>query len=738
MLQLSMKSVHTGPTQIQYILVGETDYIFPNKFYLQAFQNLRYFPKDLIQLTNPQKYFSICCCSNYHKSLNLFVFPQSWIGDDPKTAAAIFKEYSGIWNQDIVKVFFIDASLQQHQHIGAFVAQIPFGYAMLVGEISPEHLAFYNHLQIVVSANQLITMLQQRLPEINTLLKAQTGFQLDTFTPTTDGTGAQLNPRYPANVSENNYYLLNQIFGNYWTDGEKVDLVSPDQIQEHRVDFQINQIITIDQCYHKIIQGKYVTPVEPRLPPLVIAGPYHFPEQGSKEHKPVMNKLDRDRLFLLKSEQNLNYSYNIDDDRTELIDHEGVGQLLAVINTQLRFLDQLSYLHALFCFSPFFRLPLIGRSINSDLSHFLKNFPTRKNALQKIIDFGNKFQEKVLDDRFKELLKKRNGQLVIVSDLPVEWLKLGKYPLALSHDLCRLPERNINSLYNNVIQNQRILYSIDKNIVSKTLIVHCAGDKDTLMHKHFAVIDSKKNELGYNSVICSTVEAVKAAVKKFQPELLIFDCHGNYDKKTSSSYLILDERKKVYLTGEDVIKHGIAAPIVFVSACNTAPNFGFVLQLYDAFFQAGAFTVTATYLPIEMSAAAKLIFRLINNLKQHESKVISMNWLSFLCHTMRATVIYDAIEREVKKKTITENWDYKRVAEILLNLMVFETRLNAFEQVTSYLKELNPAIDVDFTQLDNEWLSYTIMGRADLVYFDNWAQAHQRLHIDGGLEDMAK
>lgn len=299
----------------------------------------------------------------------------------------------------------------------------------------------------------------------------------------------------------------------------------------------------------------------------------------------------------------------------------------------------------------------------------------------------------------------------------------------LSHDVCRIPEFNFNSLLNNVIHNQRIQYRIKDNIISKTLVVHCAGQRDEAMRRQFAIIDSFKSSIGFNSVTCVTIGEITAAVKKYQPELLIFDCHGNFDKKDSSSYLIVDESKKVYLTGDQIIKHEISAPLVFVSACSTSPNYGFVKQLSDAFFQAGALSVTATYLPIAMTEATKLIIRLLNNLKQHASVVLTSNWLAFVSHTMRATVIFDAINKEVAKNRIPKDYDQNEIAGILANLMAFSRRLNAFEQIKSYLKNINPSVEVDFAQLDNEWLSYTIMGRADLIYFENWHKAHLKMHL---------
>src|SRR5690606_26016639 len=136
---------------------------------------------------------------------------------------------------------------------------------------------------------------------------------------------------------------------------------------------------------------------------------------------------------------------------------------------------------------------------------------------------------------------------------------------------------------------------------------------------------------------------IKAAVEEYKPDLLIFDCHGNFNEKDLSSYLVIDQSNDILLTGEDIIEHRISAPLAFISACSTMPNYGYVKFLTDAFFQAGAFVVTATFLPIKVLDASALIIRLLNNLKYQDDKVIFSNWLAFVCHTLRSMLIYETV-----------------------------------------------------------------------------------------------
>jgi len=265
-------------------------------------------------------------------------------------------------------------------------------------------------------------------------------------------------------------------------------------------------------------------------------------------------------------------------------------------------------------------------------------------------------------------------------------------------------------------------------VLKNTLIIHCASEGDADMQAIFKKVGDLQNSLGFVSVVCRSVGEISEAVKRYQPELLIFDCHGNFDAKSLSSYLVIDGKNDIRLTGEDIISNGISAPLVFISACSTQPNYGYVKFLSDAFLQAGAFSVTATFLPIKMIDAAAFFLRLLTNLKQQEDKIIFSNWLAFISHTLRSVVIFEAVRKVRKRYRITNEIDDNKIAQILLEMMVFQGRENAFKNLEIYLRSINPNIKLSFGNLDHEWLSYTTLGRADLVYFDQWYLKHQEIN----------
>lgn len=181
-------------------------------------------------------------------------------------------------------------------------------------------------------------------------------------------------------------------------------------------------------------------------------------------------------------------------------------------------LDSFAYLHAQLSFSLILRLPITGKSINADLSHFIGSFSNKKKAIKKMADLGKKIANRLIEKRIKKSLLERSGQIVFISDQPMKWLRLEKYPLALTYDVCRIPE--FNSRVNNFINNQRTNFTIKKDIIEKTLVIHCTGCDDKYSHSYFKVIDSYKNEIGFKGETCETIEQIKRTIDEHQRKIL--------------------------------------------------------------------------------------------------------------------------------------------------------------------------------------------------------------------------
>jgi len=157
------------------------------------------------------------------------------------------------------------------------------------------------------------------------------------------------------------------------------------------------------------------------------------------------------------------------------------------------------------------------------------------------------------------------------------------------------------------------------------------------------------------------------------------------------------------------------------------PNYGYVKLLSDAFMEAGAYSVTSTFLPIKILDAATLIVRLLNKLDQLKSNPYHKNWLNFMSHVLRTSLIHESIRSAIDK--LEEPVTVEEIATILTKTMQFDQRKEALWDLDKLLSSRSKSGVLKFGQLDNDWLFYSIIGRADLLNFKLWSETYRKLNM---------
>ena len=405
-----------------------------------------------------------------------------------------------------------------------------------------------------------------------------------------------------------------------------------------------------------------------------------------------------------------------------------------ILSPRLRLIDGIAFLHSSFTKSPVIRFPLIGKAINRELGFFkpeTNNFisdKAKKSLFKSINFFGKKLLEEVVDDTIAKYISIRNGQVFTISDLPIEWLSIDGVPLSFTHDVCRMPEAEVKSLVHNYSHNNRISYSIENSILKETLVIFGATsthERDKPFQETYNFIKEMSNKLGFNLAYCMSIQDVISAIKKIKPKILIFDCHGGVDEKNKENYLLINNEK---LFGETIIEEGIFAPIVFLSACTTAPNYGYLHQISNTFFYAGALSVTGTFLPISVARGATIYIRILSKLKFAVEQPIPVhkNWLEFISHIIRSSIFYDVFRLANGKLSIEEN---KELLQLLQKILDFKNRRKIFLDLVDNGIKFSKKLKLKIENTNSEFLLYTHLGRPDLIYFKNWLDFHQKFNI---------
>jgi hypothetical protein len=499
-----------------------------------------------------------------------------------------------------------------------------------------------------------------------------------------------------------------------------------------RLKILVEQFKKMEELEALVLRDRRVKPsstLQECLAPLVIVVPFQFPTLdkvlGSEGEQREFKELSK----MLNYEQAINYNTYTPTAQTL----DDVKKLAQFQSLKAMFLDGVAYLHASFSNSTVIRFPLLGNSIKKELSFFKPetiNQSKWENSKTLIDLFGKKLTELIVPAELSEDLFGSPRQIVAISDLPIEWMIYDGMNLCYSHDITRIPEMPYGGIMASYNVNSNVSLEIGEDIISRSLVLLGASEnenEDQEFKEYFGSIELHSKALGYKTARCYSVKDVAEQIQIQKPDLLIFDCHGGFDSKSLSSYLLINGEK---LTGEDIVKKKIVAPLIFLSACHTNPNYGYVNRLADAFFEAGCIAITATYFPISVRSGSNIYFRILRNLSNAVKMVVHKNWLEFVSHTLRTSYYKDVINRTAENINASSQLSEKvkiglkeQLAKLNietgLKMMRYNLRSQCLKEFQIELNKICPKELIDKSTVP-EYPFYTQMGRGDLVLFSCW------------------
>lgn len=418
---------------------------------------------------------------------------------------------------------------------------------------------------------------------------------------------------------------------------------------------------------------------------------------------------------VLSHEQTPNYGGEFNAQKT------GAGHFLFGMKTfhqdRHQFIDFCASLHCSMRFSPYLRLPLSGKSFNTELSSVgpdqgarLVSSSNARKVVRQIQKVGERMSAK-LAPSILSMLKYQPCQIVALTDLPIEWMEIEGVPLGFSHDVCRIPETPISGMLTHYVINIFTPYTVPRDIIKRTLVVY--GCTSPEFKKWQDRVEEMKQQLGFNTCECKTIDEFEKAVKYHKPDFLIIDTHGDVDMVNHQSYLLIGNEK---LYPQEIAKRGITARIVFLSACMTAPTYNDVNTPANAFLEVGAQAVTSSYLPLDIDESSLLYCRLLSLLPEAASKAFHHNWLSFISHVQRTSYI---MAPSMRKSSDSHLWlNALKSGIVNAGSMLFANRRKLFEDLQNGTL---PGTDykADYSQIIPHYLLYSTIGRADLIEFES-------------------
>lgn len=721
---------------IQYIIVGKRQspisIIPPQEFDNDFLRVLSYLPQSIVQLDHPIEHILLQWQTAWNSGYDLSIVYDDYAIDELR-----------YFSSRQITVLFIDKGVKDKDRIieafrenGFFL--FVYGRGINEGDYFGSPIQFIN--KVILLKKQIeehfakygLNVKFNFTDEIPDELKKENTY--DYFLP-----------------SMSNFFMLNQYIGNLYYDEDyknSIDEIlngpsSKDDVKkEHfgrknRIEIIMKQILTIDK-FRMVVSDelpyiKKFGDINPQHTPMIIVSPYQYPQV--EQLLPGIDKHPEFKYYkeAFKNEQDIEYNNQINVGNEDAVDAYRIASAAADFNRKrMNFLDSAAYLHASYTFSPILRLPLQGRGLNKYLSFFNPAMPIPNlNKLATVIKkFGREYTKNVLSESNANKLFGRNRQIVAITDLPIEWMEIDNTPLCVTHDVTRIPELPYGGIMSFYVKNKVVKYEVPTNILEKTLVVFgVKGDK--YFDIGYKFIKGNSTHFGYKTIQCDSIAELKKEIEAFQPHLIIFDTHGTIDSVEKTSHIQIG---KEFLKGEDIVKHGIVAPLIVLSACNTVPNWGYFNNIANAFFEAGALSVTGTFLPIGIFTGTTFYNRILVNLKLAQEKPIHSNWLNFVSHNIRTHYISEnmlaahKIVNEAKipdtlKKQIGSK--IQSVSSSLINqAMSFSKRKYIYKNINGIMKDIHPIFKNRQFSIPLEQLLYTNLGRGDLIMFSSWIKAN--------------
>ena len=221
----------------------------------------------------------------------------------------------------------------------------------------------------------------------------------------------------------------------------------------------------------------------------------------------------------------------------------------------------------------------------------------------------------LIDRKYLRLLddlrsRERIQGLKLISDAPLEWMRVSDVPLGLLFDVSKIPTMPGNLLIGHCVAPPM---RIAANQLTKILVLRTFADGDPL--KYFVenairgfIKDDLVEKVNLKYVDVTSEDELVEAISVFDGAIVIFDGHGGFENTHGVGTIIVG--------GEPIEVWNLRSrcrlpPIVIFSACDTHPLDGSHGSCANAAFALGATTVLATSMPVDGRLAAIFIGRLI-------------------------------------------------------------------------------------------------------------------------------
>jgi len=217
-----------------------------------------------------------------------------------------------------------------------------------------------------------------------------------------------------------------------------------------------------------------------------------------------------------------------------------------------------------------------------------------------------------IDSRYLQFIsryREQIGSVNLISDMPLEWVRVSGMPLTLKHDTSRVPATPGSLTFLLCALSNRSIIPV--HLLQEVLVIRSFAEGDHLKFILQSALDRDMtrngNPVRFRFVDVSTPEEFVEALRNYNGAMMIFDGHGERDRENAVGSIIIGGARM------DVWEYGNRLnmpPIVLLSACDTLPIDGSHGATAVGMLALGARTVLGTMFPIDARKSAIFLARL--------------------------------------------------------------------------------------------------------------------------------
>jgi hypothetical protein len=268
----------------------------------------------------------------------------------------------------------------------------------------------------------------------------------------------------------------------------------------------------------------------------------------------------------------------------------------------------------------------------------------------------------------------------VISDVPVEWLPVGRLPLGLHCDISRLTATPADLLLRQLETHEMLRLKIADFDEILLVSAFTEGHADDMIARLVdTVLDIKRVRLRVARV--QTESEFIEAVNAYEGPLMIFDGHGSHPADEESHLVVGSDHIRIGALEERIRM----PPIVILSACDTHAADRSTKTVSNAMLRLGARTVFATNLPVRFDWAAMMVGDIIRTIDAYLPLMPAdigrvVRWSEFAGAMVRAHFIMAVILQIVETGKSDEATMMSLAPDILLTAR-FKTGTEALQDL---------------------------------------------------------